>query len=173
MWPKVHITNVNICSMHVPQVKRFYMDSIRVGYTTKQIYDKHNKIWCAGANADEWMTWDDFLKLQDIAYLDQKHKMCTWCLHKKLKFLIQSWVCAHLDDAFYFQDPNEVNGIYVPFTIRMQTLNTTSCHVPIWSQQGYVYGCHVWRQWCEVPPIHINGVQFSSHKNVSCLDHSN
>jgi hypothetical protein len=36
----------------------------------KQIYDKHKEIWWAKVNADEWMTWDDFLKLQDIAYLD-------------------------------------------------------------------------------------------------------
>ncbi len=84
----------------------------------KQIYDKHKEIWWAKVNADEWMTWDDFLKLQDIAYLDWKHKRCTWCLHKNLTFLIQSWVCAHLDDVFYFQDASEMNGIYVPFTIR-------------------------------------------------------
>jgi hypothetical protein len=36
-------------------------------------------------------------------------------------FSIQSWVCAHPDDVFYFQDVSEVNGIHVPFTIRIQT----------------------------------------------------
>jgi hypothetical protein len=56
--------------MHVPQVERFYMDPIKVEYAMKQIYDKHKEIWWAKANVDEWMTWDDFLKLQDIAYLD-------------------------------------------------------------------------------------------------------
>jgi hypothetical protein len=39
----------------------------------KQIYDKHKEIWWARANAGEWMTRDDFLQLQDITYLDQKH----------------------------------------------------------------------------------------------------
>ncbi len=39
------------------------MDPIKVGYTMKQIYDKHKEIWWARAYADERMTWDDFLKL--------------------------------------------------------------------------------------------------------------
>jgi hypothetical protein len=30
MWPKVHITNVNVCSTHVSQVKGVYMNPIRV-----------------------------------------------------------------------------------------------------------------------------------------------
>jgi hypothetical protein len=40
----------------------------------KQIYDKHKEIWWAQENVDEQMTWDNFLKLQNIAYLDWKHK---------------------------------------------------------------------------------------------------
>jgi len=36
--------------------------------------------------------------------------------HKPNAF-IQSWVCVHHDDVFYFQDAGEVNGIHVPFTI--------------------------------------------------------
>jgi hypothetical protein len=36
----------------------------------KQIYDKHKEIWWAWANMNEWMTDDDSLQLQDIAYLD-------------------------------------------------------------------------------------------------------
>jgi hypothetical protein len=63
------------------------------------------------------MTYDDFLQLQDIAYLDWKHKKGTWCLHTNPTLSIQSWVCAHFDDVFYFQDVSEVNGIHVPFTI--------------------------------------------------------
>jgi hypothetical protein len=30
---------------------------------------------------------------------------------QKLALSIQSWVCVHPDDVFYFQDANEVNGI--------------------------------------------------------------
>jgi hypothetical protein len=70
----------------------------------KQIYDKHKEIWWAHANANERMAWDDFLQLQDIAYLDRKHKRGTWCLHTNLALFIQSWVCAHPDEVFYFQD---------------------------------------------------------------------
>jgi hypothetical protein len=86
----------------------------------KQIYDKHKEIWWAHVNVGEWMTWDDFLIFQNIAYLDQKHKRGTWCLRKNPTFLIQSWFCVHHHDVFYFQDINELNGIQVPFTIGIQ-----------------------------------------------------
>jgi hypothetical protein len=69
----------------------------------KQIYDKHKEIWWAWKNASVVMTKDDFLQLQDIAYLDQKHKRGIWCLHKNPAFSIQSWVYVHLDDVFYFR----------------------------------------------------------------------
>jgi hypothetical protein len=77
----------------------------------KQIYDKHKYIWWELANVGEQMTRNEFLWLQYIAYLDQNHKRDIWRLHKNLALSIQSWVCAHLDDIFYFQDANEVNGI--------------------------------------------------------------
>jgi hypothetical protein len=43
------------------------------GYTVKQIYDKHKVIWWIRINAGEVMTRDDFIRQQDIAYLDHKH----------------------------------------------------------------------------------------------------
>ncbi len=53
-------------------------------YTVKQIYNKHKVIWWAKINAKEVMTKDDFIKQQDIAYLDHKHKK------KKLVFMQKS-----------------------------------------------------------------------------------
>jgi len=47
---------------------------LSVGYTTKQIYDKHKIIWWERVNVGQSMTWDDFIQLQDITYLDWKHK---------------------------------------------------------------------------------------------------
>jgi hypothetical protein len=63
------------------------------------------------------MAKDDFLRLQDIAYLDQKHKKGSWCLHWDSTIPIQSWACVHPNDVFYFQNASEVNGIQMPFTI--------------------------------------------------------
>jgi hypothetical protein len=77
----------------------------------KQIYDKHKNIWWAQVNVGEWMTWDDFLWLQDITYLDWKHKKGTWHLHTNPTLSIQSWVCVHHNDVFYFQDAGEVNAL--------------------------------------------------------------
>jgi hypothetical protein len=67
----------------------------------KQIYDNNKEIWWAQTNANEWMTWDDFLQIQDIAYLDRKHKNGTWRLHTNPMLSIQSWVCVHVNDVFY------------------------------------------------------------------------
>jgi hypothetical protein len=47
---------------------------LNLDYTTKQIYDKHKTIWWERVNANQNMTRDDFIRFQDIAYLDQKHK---------------------------------------------------------------------------------------------------
>jgi hypothetical protein len=45
-----------------------------LGYTIKQIYDKHKAIWWARYNAGVVMIRDDFIRQQDITYLDCKHK---------------------------------------------------------------------------------------------------
>ncbi len=40
-------------------------------------------------------------------------------MHKNPTLYIQSWVCAHPSNVFYFQDASEVNGIHVLVTIRI------------------------------------------------------
>ncbi len=62
-------------------------------------------------NSNENMTQDDFIKLQDIAYLDGKHKKGSWHLHTNPGFLIRSWVLQHLEDVFFLQDVGEINRI--------------------------------------------------------------
>jgi hypothetical protein len=47
------------CVSH--KLKKFIWTQLRLGYTMKQIYDKHKKIWWEQTNASGWMTWDDFL----------------------------------------------------------------------------------------------------------------
>jgi len=51
-----------------------------LGYTIKQIYDKHKVIWWDKVNVKETMMRDDFIRQQDIAYLDGKHKRGSWHL---------------------------------------------------------------------------------------------
>ncbi len=67
------------------------------------------------------MIRDDFIKQQDIVYLDCKHKKKNWCLHKNMAISFYTWAFNHPDDVFYFQDANEDNGIHVPFIIQIQT----------------------------------------------------
>jgi hypothetical protein len=45
-----------------------------LGYIVKQIYDKHKIIWWAKIDVGEVMTRYDFIRQQDIVYLDCKHK---------------------------------------------------------------------------------------------------
>jgi hypothetical protein len=92
-----------------------------LGYTIKQIYDKHKAIWWARINAREAMTKDDFIRQQDITYLDRKHKRGSWHLHKNMAISLRTWAFNHPYDVFYFQDANQDNRIHVPFPIIIQT----------------------------------------------------
>jgi hypothetical protein len=52
---------------YVPRMSQALRDHIwaqlSLGYTTKQIYDKHKTIWWERVNASQSMTWDDFIRL--------------------------------------------------------------------------------------------------------------
>jgi hypothetical protein len=60
--------------MHVTSIKGPHWAQQSLGYVTKQIYDKHKTIWWERVNLNKNMTQDDFIWLQDIAYVDGKHK---------------------------------------------------------------------------------------------------
>jgi hypothetical protein len=74
---------------------------LTLGYTTKQIYDKHKAIWWERVNAGQSMTRDDFIQLQDIAYLDRKHKKGSWRLHINPAISIRSWALQYPEDVFF------------------------------------------------------------------------
>jgi putative Mn2+ efflux pump MntP len=69
-------------------LKEFIWTQLGLWYTMNRIYDKHKEIRWAWVNAGEWMTHDDSLRFQDIAYLDWKHKKGKWCLHRNLTLSI-------------------------------------------------------------------------------------
>jgi hypothetical protein len=94
---------------------------LSLGYTTKQIYDKHKAIWWERVNAGQSMTRNDFIQLQNIAYLNPKHKKGNWHLHTNLTISIWSWAFQHLEDVFFFQNAGEINKTQVPFTIGVRT----------------------------------------------------
>jgi hypothetical protein len=56
------------------------------------------------------MTRDDFIRQQDITYLDHKHTKRSWRLHKNPAISLHTWAFSHLDDVFYFQNANEDDG---------------------------------------------------------------
>jgi hypothetical protein len=87
------------------------MAQLSLGYTTKQIYDKHKIIWWECVNPSQIMTRDDFIWFQNITYLDLEHKKGSWCLHTNLAISIWSWIFQHSKDVFFSQDVDEINGI--------------------------------------------------------------
>jgi hypothetical protein len=92
-----------------------------LGYIVKQIYDKPKVIWWDIVNVGKTMTKDDFIRQEDITYLDRKHKRGSWCLQKKPTISMCTWAFNHFNDVFYFPNVDEVIGIKVPFTIKIQT----------------------------------------------------
>jgi len=89
-----------------------------LGYTIKQIYYKNKVIWWVRINVGEAMTKDDFIRQQDIIYLDRTR---SWCLHKNQANSLHAWAFNRPNELFYFQNASEDNGIHVPFTIKIQT----------------------------------------------------
>ncbi len=112
-------------SFFAPRMSQALKDHIwtqlGLGYSIKQIYDKHKVIWWAKIKVGEAMTRDDFIRQQDITHLDHKHKKGSWHLHQNPAISLRTWAFNHLDDVFYFQNANEDNGINVSFTIGIQT----------------------------------------------------
>jgi len=112
-------------SFFTPRMSQAFKDHIWIqlglGYNVKQIYDKHKAIWWARINAGEAMTRDDFIRQQDIVYLDYKHTKRSWRLHQNLAISLCTWAFSHPNDVFYFQNASEDNGIHVPFKIKIQT----------------------------------------------------
>ncbi len=70
--------SISCMSRYAPCMSQALKDHIwaqlNLGYMTKQIYDKYKTIWWERVNAGQSMTRDDFIRLQNIAYLDWKHK---------------------------------------------------------------------------------------------------
>ncbi len=52
-------------------LKEHIWAQLSLSYTAKQIYDKHKAIWWERVNAGQSMTRNDFIRLQDITYLNQ------------------------------------------------------------------------------------------------------
>jgi hypothetical protein len=77
------------------------------------------------------MTRDDFIRQQDIVYLDHKHKKRSWRLHQNPAISLRTWAFSHPDDVFYFQDASEDNGIQVLFTIGIQTPSQSQAMVSL------------------------------------------
>jgi hypothetical protein len=98
-------------------LKNHIWTQLGLGYTIKQIYDKHKAIWWAKINAREAMTRDNFIRQQNITYLNRKHKIRNLHLHKNPTISLRTWAFSHPDDVFYFQNANEDNGIHVQSTI--------------------------------------------------------
>ncbi len=73
-----NLESISCMFHHAPCMSQALKDDIwaqlSLGYMAKQIYDKHKIIWWECVNVDQNMTQDDFIHLQNIAYLDQKHK---------------------------------------------------------------------------------------------------
>jgi hypothetical protein len=95
-------------SRNAPRMSQALKDHIwaklSLSYTTTQIYDKHKTIWWEHVNVGQSMPRNDFIQLQDIAYLDYKHKKGSWRLHTNLAISIQSWFLQHPENVFFLQN---------------------------------------------------------------------
>jgi len=169
MWPKVHITNVGICSMHVSQVEGVYMDPIKVKvHCEANLWQAQRNLVgmgeCKSTNDLRWFpTTPRYLLLRPKTQEGHLVFAQKPSVFHPIMGLWSWWWC--------FLFPGCKWGEWDSSPCHYKDLDTyiTLSHVTIRSQQAYFYGCHVWHQWCEVPPFHIDGVWFSLHKGASYL----
>jgi hypothetical protein len=71
------LESISHMSCYAPRMSQALKDHIwaqlNLSYMVKQIYHKHKAIWWECVNASQSMTRDDFIRFQNIAYLDRKH----------------------------------------------------------------------------------------------------
>ncbi len=169
MWPRVHITDVGVCSMHVSQVEGVYMDPIRVEvHCEANLWQTQRNLVgtgkCKSTNDPGWFpTTPRYLLLK----LETQKKGSVFAqkpnIFHPFMGLWSSWWCL----LFLGCRWNEWDSR--PFHHKDLDTYIALGHALIRLDQAYFYGCHIWYQQYEVPPIHIDGVWFSSHKGASCL----
>jgi len=68
------LKSISCMSCYAPHMSQALKDHIwtqlNLGYMAKQIYDKHKVILWECVNVGQNMTWNDFIWLQNITYLD-------------------------------------------------------------------------------------------------------
>jgi hypothetical protein len=169
MWLGIHIMDVDVCSMHVSQVEGIYMDPIKVRVHCKEnLWQAHKNL--VGMAKCGWM--DDskwFLTISRYCLLGSEAQKGHLTLAQKpgtfhsVMGLCSSWW------YFLFLGCKWSEWDSCPYHHKDLETYRISSHASIRLQQAYFYGCHVWHQQCEIPPIHIYGVRFSSHRVASLL----
>jgi hypothetical protein len=94
MWPRVHITDVNICSMCISQVEKVYMDPIkvRVHCETNLWQAQRNLVGmgkCGSTNDSRW-----FPMTPKYHLLGLETQEGIWCLHKPGAFHSIMGLCS-------------------------------------------------------------------------------
>jgi hypothetical protein len=144
-WPKVHITNVGICSTCISQVEGVYMDPIRVRvHRETNLWQKKRNV--VGMSECGWV--------DDLGWFPMTLRYCLLgpkaqeghlaLAHKRGAFhsvmgLCSSWWC------FLFP---KCMGMWsewdsCPFHHRDPDTYAASSHALIRSQGAYFYGCHI------------------------------
>jgi hypothetical protein len=169
MWPRVHITNVDICSMCVSQVEGIYMDPIKVrAHHEANLWQAQRNL--VGMSKCKWVDdsgWFPTTPRYCLLGLEAQ-EMHLALAHKPNAFhsimgLCSTWWC------FLFLECKWGEWDSCPFHHRDPDTYISSSHAPIWSQQVYFYGCHIWHQRSEIPLIHIDGIWWFIAQGANCL----
>jgi len=171
MWPKVHIMDVNICSMCISQVEGVYMDPIKVKvhYETN-LWQAQTNLVGIGECVSKWPEMISYDSKILPTWTGSTRGALGTCRQTRcfpfnhgfvlnlMMFLISKMQVRQMDSCpFHHRDPDT----YIASNL-----------IPIQSQWVYFYGCHVWHQQCESKYHLFTLMAFDFHRTrvlYSCL----
>jgi hypothetical protein len=172
IWLKVHITNVNICSTHVPQVERFYMDPIRLG-----VHHESN-VWQTQGNLVGNLVGKGECKwIHDLGWLFKTQKYLLKNIRRALGAYIKTrhFLFSHgfvlILMIFLFAGCKWNEWDSSPIHHKDLDTYATLNHAPIWSHRNYFYGCHIQHQHVKYHLFTLMAFDFHHTWVPNCLDH--
>ena len=83
--------------------KSFIWNRLDVGFTSKQIFDKHLRIWQERKTLKQPMRKDDYMTMENIRNLEKRHSKGKWKRHNSEGESVQPWIKANQESIFIIQ----------------------------------------------------------------------
>lgn len=103
----------------------FIWNRLDAGFTTRQIFDEHLRVWQERKRLGESMRRDDYMTMENIRNLEKCHARRKWKRDDNETHSVASWIESNPQSIFIHQWVGEVPGLQEdkqrPFVLGIQT----------------------------------------------------